>query len=330
MTGDATPQDAFSGTAGARLAPLAVMTLGARAGAVRSARRFVEDQLAEAGLEHVADDAGLLVSELAANAVLHARTDFDVVLHRVPGGARVEVHDRSSVPPVFTPPSATAMSGRGLILVQTLAATWGSEVLPVGGKVVWFELAGAAVTADLDLTVDELLAAWADDEPVPTMPAPREPRSETVARSAEVLVVDMPARELLEAKEHMDDLLRELQLVLLDSGGGQDRAPSPQRTLEVVELARRVDAAARAFDVVRRQVREQVSRAVVAGQDRVTLRLEASPGSGVAAVAYRSAVEAAELLALEGGLLTMTDSLGRHGVVRRAYLDAFIAQAGRR
>lgn len=327
MTDDAGPV-----AAGARpvSADLGLTTLGPRAGAARSARRFVEDQLTGAGLEHLADDAGLLTTELAANAVLHARTDFDVVVHRVASGARVEVRDRSSVLPVFTAPSATAMSGRGLLLVQTLAAAWGSEVLPVGGKSVWFELAEAAVVADLDLSVDDLLAAWADEEPAPQVPAPRLPPSEGSSGS-HVVVADVPARELLAAKEHLDDLLRELQLVLLDTGdGADDHSPSTQRTAEVVALARRLDAAARAFDVVRRQVREQVSRAVAAGLDLVTLRLEASPGDGAAAVAYRSAVEAAELLALEGGLLTTTDGLGRHGAVRRDYLDDFIAQVGHR
>ena len=283
-----------------------------------------------AGLEHLADEAGLLTTELAANAVLHARTDFDVVVHRAADGARVEVRDRSSVLPVFTAPSATAMSGRGLLLVQTLAAAWGSQVLPGGGKSVWFELAEAAVAADLDLSVEDLLAAWADEEPAPQVPAPRSAPSEAAGGSDDV-VVDVPARALLAAKEHMDDLLRELQLVLLDIGDGdEEHHPSPQRTVEVVALARRLDATARGFDGVRRQVREQVSRAVAAGLDRVTLRLDTSPGDRAAAVAYRSAVEAAELLALDGGLLTMTDSLDRHGAVRRAYLDDFIAQVSHR
>ena len=308
-------------------APLGLVTHSPQAGAVRSARRFVEEHLVGAGLGHLADDAGLLTSELASNVVLHARTDFDVVVHRVAGGAGVEVRDRSSVLPVFTAPSATAMSGRGLILVQTLAAAWGSEVLPVGGKSVWFELAEAAVVADLDLSVEELLAAWADEGPAPEVLGPGPARSQAATGGHEVVVADVPARELLAAKEHMDDLLRELQLVLLDTGdGGEDRVPSPQRTVEVVALARRLDASARAFDGVRRQVREQVSRAVAAGLERVTLRLEASPGVVADAVAYRSAVEAAELLALEGGLLTRTDGLGRHGAVRRAYLDELIAQ----
>jgi len=169
----------------------------------------------------------------------------------------------------------------------------------------------------------------------------------------DIVVAEVPARELLAAKEHMDDLLRELQLVLLDTPDhdqdpttdqdqdpgqalaqvrGQVRGPvsSPQRTVEVVALARRLDASARPFEGVRRQVREQVARAVVAGQHRVTLRLDVSPGGGAAAAAYRSAVEAAEVLALDGGLLTMTDHLGRHGEVRRAYLDEVIAQASHR
>jgi len=311
--------------------PLGVMTFCPQASAVRSARRFVEDQLVSAGLGDVADDAGLLTSELASNAVLHARTGFVVVVDREADGARVEVRDQSDVLPVFTAPSATAMSGRGLVLVQTLAAAWGSEALEVDGKLVWFSVVRGPVAVDPDLSVEDLLAAWADDEAEVPAPDPRHPVDETSDERRDVVAVEVPARELLAAKEHMDDLLRELQLVLLGAGDqGEASGSRPERAGGVLALARRLDAAARAFDDVRRQVREQVSRAVVAGQDRVTLRLEVPPGGARAAVAYREAVEAAETLARAGDLLTTTDSLGRHGTVRRSYLDQLIAQAGHR
>lgn len=317
---------------------LAALTCPPQVEAVRAARRFVQAQLAGAGWDQLAEDAGLLASELAANAVLHARTDFDVVLYAVSGGVRVEVRDRSGVLPVFTAPSATAMSGRGLVLVQTLAVRWGSQVCPEGGKQVWFEMAEVPAVVEVDLGVEDLLAMWADFDGAAAGPPSPGGASDGGAREGvgglEVVIADLPARELLGAKEHMDDLLRELQLVLLGSndweeGPGDGAGRAAQEAREVA-VARQLDAAARAFEVVRRQVREQVSRAVVGGQDRVTLHLQLPAGVGGAAVAYAQAVLVAEELADTGSLLTRTDGLQRHRVVRRAYLEEIITAADRR
>src|SRR5215207_9091859 len=60
----------------------------------RQARRFVSDTLAEWGDERFVDAASLLVSELVTNAVVHARSEVDVVVDRVGIHAvlRIEVH----------------------------------------------------------------------------------------------------------------------------------------------------------------------------------------------------------------------------------------------
>lgn len=308
-----------------------LLTLGPHSAAVRAARRFVEEQLAGTGLDAVAEDAGLLAAELAANAVLHARSPFDVVVHRADRGARVEVRDRSTTLPVLTAPSATAMSGRGLRLVRALATSWGCEELPSGGKSVWFEVSSSPVQAGPDLGVDELLAAWADEEPVPQVPVPR-PGSTTTgvttAGSGVVAVEVLVARDLLAAKESLDDLLRELQLVLLDADDPEHgRLPEPRRTAGWLATARRLDACARAFDGIRSQVREQLTRAVTAGHDRVTLRLETSPGDREAATAYRAALEAAESLPADGSLLTTARRPAHEAATRRAYLEEFVRAA---
>ena len=80
----------------------------------------------------------LVVSELAANAVLHAGTPF-VVAVSVGPPLRVEVVDGSPEPPVRQDSAVDAPSGRGLRLVEACSETWGYEVLP-DGKVVWAEL----------------------------------------------------------------------------------------------------------------------------------------------------------------------------------------------
>lgn len=108
--------------------------------AVRQARVFAHQELTAVGLPECADDAGLMVSELAANAVLHARTPFTVHLRpTLEGGVRVEIEDGSALPPVLTAASNSAISGRGLDLVASMALRWGSHPV-AGGKVVWFEV----------------------------------------------------------------------------------------------------------------------------------------------------------------------------------------------
>jgi anti-sigma regulatory factor (Ser/Thr protein kinase) len=104
------------------------------------ARLFVERTLGEWGCDSFLDASRLLVSELVTNAVLHARTDFELVIRVVPQGVRIEVSDESPSAPVVRRYEDEAMTGRGLALVEDLAARWGVDERPHGGKTVWFEL----------------------------------------------------------------------------------------------------------------------------------------------------------------------------------------------
>src|SRR4051812_6557412 len=56
---------------------------------VTDARRFVRRALVGSPVD--AETVELLTSELAANAVVHARTEFEVRVHRLPDLVRVEV-----------------------------------------------------------------------------------------------------------------------------------------------------------------------------------------------------------------------------------------------
>src|SRR5579864_3259926 len=84
----------------------------------------------------------LLSDELATNVVDHARTDFDVHLSLQPDCVRVEVSDDSPTMPSQRNPGLDADRGRGLLLIDQLAETWGAERRG-GGKAVWFTVAGA-------------------------------------------------------------------------------------------------------------------------------------------------------------------------------------------
>ncbi len=110
------------------------------ASSVGETRRFVRDVLAETDAPPDAvDSAVLLVSELATNAALHARTDLQVTVRFEDGRLWAEVKDwNSRMPqPCRAPPDAT--SGRGLALVEALASRWGAE-RDGDGKRVWFLL----------------------------------------------------------------------------------------------------------------------------------------------------------------------------------------------
>jgi hypothetical protein len=83
--------------------------------------------------------AALLVSELATNAIVHAKTPFEVRV-RVAASTRVEVTDHSSTALRVGPASSDSEHGRGLCVVHAIASSWGVEDAPPG-KRVWFELA---------------------------------------------------------------------------------------------------------------------------------------------------------------------------------------------
>ncbi len=114
----------------------------AKGDAARRARRFVAGALERWGKgSRLLDDAQLVVTELATNAVVHARSPFSVELQRRDGGVRLAVRDAGRARPILRDPDPLDTSGRGLRIVAALAAGWGVE--PDGdGKTVWADLRG--------------------------------------------------------------------------------------------------------------------------------------------------------------------------------------------
>lgn len=104
------------------------------------ARRWVADQLVDGPAADLVDDVELLTTEVVTNAVLHAGTAVTVTVSVTVSGVRVAVADGSRFSVVRRPPpSPTATTGRGSLLLDALAARWGSAA-GTDGKVVWFEL----------------------------------------------------------------------------------------------------------------------------------------------------------------------------------------------
>jgi len=275
-----------------------------------SVRAFVADSIERLGLATRSDDAVLLAGELVTNAMLHAHSEFEVRVAAVEDGARVEVVDDSSTLPMAGTLSAGALSGRGLMLVQSLSTRWGAHLGPEPGKTVWFELSTSMADAAADDDLDSLLAMW---------DGPLDAASGGASELTELVIPDLPVQRLIAAKTHMEDLLRELQLILLDADAHPHSPPYPASLLA---LAQRLSSVARDFAEGRRQVKGQALAAAARGQDVVTLHLRLPVTAGAAAARYRQAVDEATRLA--GSVLPLATAavLRDHAEIRARYLGA--------
>jgi len=106
-------------------------------GAARQARELVTEACARWELPDLVGPACTVVTELVNNAVVHARTSLQVLVQRRGDGLAVEVSDGS---PLLPQPRGTTASttpgGRGLLMVQAIAAQWGCTPA-TDGKTVW-------------------------------------------------------------------------------------------------------------------------------------------------------------------------------------------------
>ena len=108
--------------------------------APREARHLVRDLLEQWELFELTDDAGLVVTELVANAVEHAESGCQLVVTRFDEGVRIEVRDGGSGTPEPQPVNVNAEGGRGLLIIAALSSAWGIDDAD-HGKTVWVELA---------------------------------------------------------------------------------------------------------------------------------------------------------------------------------------------
>ena len=111
---------------------------------VRAARHFVTGLLDQGPDDALASDAAIVATELAANAVLHARSGFILTVSRSAAAVRIAVRD--SDPLVHRNGSLPfdVRPGHGLSVVSQLASGWAVERLP-DGKVVWADLPAATL-----------------------------------------------------------------------------------------------------------------------------------------------------------------------------------------
>lgn len=180
---------------------------------VPGARHFVREALRGRGAELV-DDAELCVGELAANAALHSGSEsMDVSVRLDHDAVTVSVGDEGVVPaeavvprlvaePDDDPAHGEPTTGRGLGIVSVLADDWGVERIP-GGTRVWARL--------LDERADSPVRP--PDSPPAPEPEGAEPGLGDPEPTWPVLLLGCPVRLWLRQDSHIDELVRDLQLL---------------------------------------------------------------------------------------------------------------------
>jgi anti-sigma regulatory factor (Ser/Thr protein kinase) len=115
------------------------LTLGRDPTSAAYARRRVRGFCADLSpdLQAVAQ---LLTSELVTNALRHGEGAIAMTMTVDSSELRVEVADDSPYPPRRTHAPLDGTGGRGVLLVERLASSWGTIPHPGDGKAVWFTL----------------------------------------------------------------------------------------------------------------------------------------------------------------------------------------------
>lgn len=275
-------------------------------GQLSRVREFVAGELRKLGRSELIDDAVLIASELASNAMLHAGGLAAVGVAEHGDAVRVSVHDRTLVPPVVGRHSAEAMTGRGLRLVASLAAEWGAE--PTGdGKVVWADLTEAHASAPI--TPADLLEMWDDDGwPEDDRPVVRH----------RVWLGDVPTPLLLSAKAHVDNLVREFTL----AARGAETQVSGQLPLHLASL---IETVVTRFSEARQAIKRQALAAANEGLTHVRLELNLPASAADAGEDYLRALDEADSYCHAARLLTV-ESPPQHRLFRQWYVGGLVAQ----
>ncbi len=272
--------------------------------AIREGRYFVRDQVVARGAVEIADDAALVAAELLANAHQHGIPPVTVCVVGGSDVVRIEVTDTNPRSPVRPAESATNMTGRGLALVEAMSARWGIERVAAGGKTVWAELVRPGAPSPGPLDVDAMLEEWNDD--VPAAP-----------ERFTVVLGDVPTDLLIEAKAHVDNVVREFQLAATSGSAGE--AEVPQHLADLIESV--VTGFADARDSIKRQALAAAGR----GDPRTRLTLHLPLSAADAGEAYLAALDEADEYSRAARLLTL-ETPPEHRLFRHWYVEAVVSQ----
>ncbi len=292
----------MSGTHGQETGQVVVLPLAPLPRAASDARRAVRQALGGTVHEPRLDDVQVAVSELVTNAVLHGHEPISLRVVSDDLRVRLEVHDASPLSPSFTMLDPAAVTGRGLLLVVSLADRWGVEPGADGGKAVWIEFdAGEQPEPSYDL--DDLLTSWGEDLD--------DPAQEVV----KVVLTELDTALTARCEAHVEALLRELALV----------APSDDAPADLRLVAERVVQAATGVEALRAEVKRQLSRAVLDGQERVDVVLRVTRVDADTVRRFARAVDEADRLSRQGLLLTEAAPYAL-SEARSSYLRRLVAQ----
>jgi anti-sigma regulatory factor (Ser/Thr protein kinase) len=107
--------------------------------AVREARAATRTWLRHIGRVAADHPAALVVTELVTNAVLHARGPIALHLWEQVNRIKVGVSDGSQAAAHRRQASETDKSGRGILIVERMSSSWGTDVNDAG-KLTWAEI----------------------------------------------------------------------------------------------------------------------------------------------------------------------------------------------
>ncbi|MBE8519254.1 ATP-binding protein [Amycolatopsis sp. H6(2020)] len=130
-------------------APWSMDLRGTTAPALVEVRRWASRNLAKVDDAHLGDVL-LVATELVTNAYDHGQGPLTVRMSHTasPCRVRIEVDDSCLDHPIVATPASTNPGGRGIHLVDKIAAEWGVlEHRETGSKTVWAEVACDGVDA---------------------------------------------------------------------------------------------------------------------------------------------------------------------------------------
>ena len=271
-------------------------------GAVRAGRRFVRAQLLNRGAVDVVDDATVVTAELLANARQHGVAPVSVSVSGAAGCVRVGVRDASTRTPVRPNRSTSNMTGRGILLVEELSARWG-VLVDDHGKVVWAEFGGAGVEG-----TRESVPPVEEHDRVDTG------RSMATEQRYRIVLGDVPTDVLIEAKAHMDNVVRELSLAEAD---GDHKSTQQFGAL--------IQTVVHSFGDARDAIKRQAIAASRRGDQRTNLTLLLPLSAADAGEAYLAALDEADMYSRAARLLTL-ETPPDHRLFRRWYVEAVVTQ----
>jgi len=251
---------------------------------VAEARHRIRELLTTTGRDSLVDDCVLLVSEVVTNALLHAGTEIELRAALVRTGVRVEVGDGSPHLPAPRNYAATAGTGRGLAMLESMVDDWG-VTRRANGKSVWFLISDAARSSDGH---DDTAVRQTDSSGAPGV----------LDRTVTVDLLNMPLLLHAAWQEHVEALLREYLLANLDSDGEE----SIQRHADAADAIAVVEEhtpRSRAW-MVTDELFGQATEPLVSASVRVRVPVTSVPHFDT----LDRVVEAAAALAEEGQVLT--------------------------